>query len=89
MSDLDNNTYYGKLSKLGRAFNKLDLKATTEAIKTIQAQRENNMSISKADRNKEMQLKKEERENIVPYIRNNIESINRRENQRASSGEER
>lgn len=95
MSDLDNNTYYGNLSKLSREFNKLDSKQITEAIKIATAQWEKDMrDISKVDlhyKNKEVpkvEVKKEEQENIVPFIRNNIESINQR-NERASGGEER
>jgi hypothetical protein len=37
MSGLDNNTYYGKISKLGRVFNKLDPNQVREAIGIAQA----------------------------------------------------
>lgn len=36
MSGLDLNTYYGKISKLSRAFNKLDLNQVREAIEVTQ-----------------------------------------------------
>lgn len=95
MSDLDNNTYYGNLSKLSREFNKLDSKQITEAIKIATEQWEKDMkNISNVDlkyKNKEVLNEKSNKEglaDIVPFIRNNIENINQR-NERASGGEER
>ena len=89
MSDLDNNTYYGKISTLCKKINKLDSKEITEAIKSIQEQKEKTMSkVNLQYKNKEVSNEKEV-ENIVPFIKDNIESINRSENQRASGGEER
>lgn len=69
-----------------------------EGIKIASAQWEKDMKdISKVhlqDRNKvvpkvKLEEAKEKETEIVPFIRNNIESINKRENQRASGGEER
>jgi hypothetical protein len=37
MSGIDRNTYYGKISKLGRVFNKLDPNQVREAIEIAQA----------------------------------------------------
>lgn len=85
-----------KISGEQRKINLVDIKDVIAGIKIATAQWEKDMQdISKVDlhyKNKEVpkvELKKEEQENIVPFIRNNIENINRRENQRASGGEER
>lgn len=77
MSELSGDRSYGKISQLGREINKLDIKSVPEGIKiATTVQWGKNRS------------KIEEKENIVPFIRNNIESINQR-NERASGGEER
>lgn len=43
MSELNNETYYGGISMRSRVFNKLDIKATKEAIEVVQAQFEKDM----------------------------------------------
>ncbi len=85
-----------KISGEQRKINLEDIKDVIAGIKIATAQWEKDMKdISKVDlkyKNKEVPNEKsneKEVANIVPYIRNNIESINQRENQRASGGEER
>lgn len=85
-----------KISGEQRKINLVDIKDVLSGIKIATAQFEKDMKdISKVNlkyKNKEVANEKSntnEMADIVPFIRNNIESINRRENQRASGGEER
>lgn len=82
-----------KISGEQRKINLVDIKDVIAGIKIATAQWEKDTSKDKLKyKNKEVSNEKsnnEELADIVPFIRNNIESINRRENQRASGGEER
>lgn len=84
-----------KISGEQRKINLADIKDVKEGIKIATAQWEKDMkAISKVNlkyKNKEVLNEKPNKEglaDIVPFIRNNIESINQR-NERASGGEER
>lgn len=85
-----------KISGEQRKINLVDIKDVISGIKIATAQWEKDMKdISKVNlnyKNKEVpkvELKKEEQDNLVPFIKDNVGSINRGENQRASGGEER
>lgn len=84
-----------KISGEQRKINLLDIKDVISGIKIATEQWEKDMkNISNVDlkyKNKEVLNEKQNKEglaDIVPFIRNNIESINQR-NERASGGEER
>lgn len=87
MSSLDLNTYYGKISKLSRAFNKLDPTQVRDAIEI--AQMNVNKDISKVNLKRkepiEYVVEESKQAEIIPLNRKNIENIQ----ERASGGEER
>lgn len=81
-----------KISGEQRKINLVDIRDVLSGIKIATEQWEKDMrDISKVNlkyKNKEVANEKSNT-NEMAFIRNNIESINRRENQRASGGEER
>lgn len=96
MSELNNETYYGKISQLTKNINRPDPNEILQGIKIVTEQWEKDMKdISKVHlevKNNvapKVRTEKGKEAEIVPFIRNNIESINARKNQRASGGDER